>query len=99
MPSAHYLRVKRHADKKAAILRAYKEAMGCQSCGEDDPDCLDMHHRDPETKNPKLVGHGRRKNWQYNLNLTELAEEIEKCDVLCANCHRKEEARLRRLQV
>ena len=56
----------------------------CQECGEGHPACLVFHHRDPSTKlfnfnAPDLVGH----------SATEIEEELAKCDVLCANCHRK----------
>jgi predicted HNH restriction endonuclease len=60
----------------------YKAKKGC-SCGESRSACLDFHHRDPSTKVAsisKLLVLGR---------LKDLWEEIEKCDVLCANCHRK----------
>jgi hypothetical protein len=46
---------------------------------------LDYHHRDGEHKDmnvSKLISHGH--------GMDELRKEIEKCDVLCANCHRKE---------
>ena len=63
-----------------------KKAAGCMKCGEKDPACLDFHHRDPSTKISggvnRLAQHGRK-------SLLVVEAEIEKCDVLCANCHRK----------
>ncbi|SDF28828.1 homing endonuclease associated repeat-containing protein [Halorientalis regularis] len=58
---------------------------GCRECGEDDPACLDLHHRKPVEKEMEIStmvtsGYGKDR----------LRSEIEKCDVLCANCHRKE---------
>ena len=55
---------------------------GCVRCGEADPACLDFHHRDPTQK----LGHiGEFRKFGMERLLTEIA----KCDVLCANCHRK----------
>ena len=42
--------------------------------------CYDFHHVDPSTKKEKTV------NWTQEDNL--LREEMNKCSVLCANCHR-----------
>ncbi len=67
-------------------LKEYKSTLQCSRCPENNPVCLDFHHRDPETK---LFGIG---NDHYKVSLKKLQEEIAKCDVLCANCHRKEHA-------
>lgn len=67
--------------------------MGCRVCGERRAACLDFHHRDPAGKNPVLVRRGDWKPQQWpNLGWTDLAAEIEKCDVICANCHRVHDA-------
>ena len=60
----------------------YKETLQCCRCGQNHPATLDFHHEDPSQKTDnvfKLVGNG-----QYKKALAE----IEKCIVLCANCHR-----------
>lgn len=62
-----------------------KSSNGCRRCGESDPRCLDFHHRDSEEKDAnvsQLIIEEATKE--------RLGEEIEKCDVLCANCHRAE---------
>jgi len=55
----------------------------CIKCGEDHPSVLDFHHRNKEEKkftiSQSYMNHGKLK----------ILEEIKKCDVLCANCHRK----------
>lgn len=61
-----------------------KSERGCADCGESDPACLDFHHEDSEQKEmavAKMVtyGHGR----------DSLRDEMERCEVLCANCHQK----------
>jgi hypothetical protein len=64
-----------------------KEAAGCGQCGEADGRCLDFHHRPDEQKWLKIslmVTYGYRKE--------KLGAEMVKCDVLCANCHRRHHA-------
>ena len=62
---------------------AYKSTLACTQCGENHPAALDFHHviRDPSNRKVyELVANGAIK----------LAiEEVKKCVVLCANCHRK----------
>jgi hypothetical protein len=73
--------------KRLSIVKAYREARGCAGCGETHPAILDLHHRDPADKHPRF------KKWGANawkrLSYADIAAELEKCDVLCANCHRK----------
>jgi hypothetical protein len=67
-------------------LREYKSHLRCERCGEDHPACLDFHHRDPEQKEvivSKLVD---QRGW----GIERILREIAKCEVICANCHRKE---------
>lgn len=59
----------------------------CARCVEDDPVCLDFHHTDPKTK-VAAVSHMVAKQFAK----AGILAEIEKCIVLCANCHRKEHA-------
>ena len=69
--------------RRAAILEAIRERLVCQNCGERHPGCLDFHHRDPSQKDfhiARLLDRG---------SVAKVLAEIEKCDVLCANCHRK----------
>ncbi len=53
-------------------------------CGEDHWACLEFHHRDPAQKDMHISdlrrGTGSKKR---------ILEEVAKCDVMCANCHRK----------
>ena len=78
---------------KRAYIRAFKEASGCISCQEDDYRCLDLHHLDPEEKNPRMRLKRREgKTWAISfteLSWPDLEAELAKCIVLCANCHRK----------
>ena len=58
-------------------------AKGCCKCGETRPYVLDFHHRDP-SKKVNTINH-MIKSSSYE----KVLEELEKCDVLCANCHRE----------
>ncbi|WP_440988371.1 homing endonuclease associated repeat-containing protein [Haloarchaeobius baliensis] len=62
-----------------------KADAGCSNCGESDPACLDYHHRDGVDKDMNVS-----QLISYGYGMDALQEEIAKCDVLCANCHRKE---------
>jgi len=80
-PEAYRLNQKRYIRKRRKWLQAYKHTVGCKLCPENDPRCLDFHHRDSATKKFKIAG--------LPCSLEKLKEEIKKCDVICANCHRK----------
>jgi len=57
-------------------------------CGESNPLVLDFDHKDPNKKS-FTIGSVARKGW----SLEVLYKEIDKCDVVCANCHRIRTAR------
>ena len=95
----HYLANKQRYIEQAAVskrklilertryLLEFFAANPCKDCGESDPVVLEFDHRDPATKSFD-VGNGLASHvWA-----TVLAE-IEKCDVVCANCHRKRHRR------
>lgn len=70
--------------KRKHRLRDLKRDRACQRCGYSNPCALDFHHRDPSTKEFDIA----QKAW--SVSEERLIAEIEKCDVLCANCHREE---------
>lgn len=57
----------------------------CITCGENDPIVLEFDHRDPSEKFKEI-------SKLMNYSTKRLIEEINKCDVLCANCHRRKTA-------
>jgi hypothetical protein len=60
-----------------------KQGLKCKLCGENDPRCIDFHHIDPKLKTMNCADF-------LNMSCkTRLLKEIEKCEALCANCHRK----------
>ena len=61
-----------------------KHATGCHFCQELEPICLDFHHRLQFEKHLSISEMiNRHSNWD------KIITEIEKCVVVCANCHRK----------
>ena len=73
--------------KKIAMIRDYRAAHGCSDCGENHPACLDLHHLDPSTKDPRL-GKIKGRRWDA-LSFADIETELQKCIVLCSNCHKK----------
>lgn len=62
-------------------IRAIKQASGCVDCGERDPVVLDFDHlRDKEFD---ISQSPARYSWD------RIEAEIQKCEVVCANCHRR----------
>lgn len=67
--------------KKKCI--AYKGG-SCIKCGYSKyAGALDFHHRDPNQKDFSF-SKARRKMWS-----SKIEKELDKCDLLCANCHRE----------
>ena len=81
-------------DEITALYNASKIKLGCLHCKKkfkNDPEVLDYHHPNPENKRQPVSSFWRT-SWQQ---FKKMKEEWEKCIVLCANCHRKEEKRIR----
>ena len=76
-------KVKEYKTNLRAEWQAYKSTLVCTVCGESDPATLDFHHAVRDPTNRKLSDLLR--NGAYK----DAHEEIKKCVVLCANCHRK----------
>lgn len=74
---------------KKHIINYLKEH-SCIICGEKDIVVLEFDHRNPKEKKFS-IGH----HTSMYLNLETIDEEIKKCDVLCANCHRRKTAKNR----
>lgn len=78
----YILKAKNYRNIFAEWFRNLKINLSCEKCGEDRYWVLDFHHVDPKTKDfdvSVLVN-------KCSKNL--LLKEIDKCIVLCANCHR-----------
>jgi len=62
--------------------RSFKATLSCVKCGQNHPATLDFHHIDSSTKEASV-----NKLIKYRA-FKRAMEEVKKCDVLCANCHR-----------
>lgn len=74
---------KLYRQKRQDWLWELKCGLCCVKCGESHPACLDFHHTDPKNKDgliSKLIARA---------SMDRVIAEIEKCETLCANCHRK----------
>ena len=69
-------------DEARQYVWLYLTTHACISCGESDPRVLEFHHRYGKDRAiSEMVGGG------YPIHTIQA--EIDKCDVLCANYHRK----------
>jgi len=62
--------------------REFKSTLKCVHCGFSHPAALDFHHVVKSKTNRRV--HVLLRNYAYKA----LEEELKKCIVLCANCHR-----------
>lgn len=70
---------------KIDYVKRYKQEGKCTRCGESHPSCLVFHHINGEkTENISRM----RDTSEYDLE--DIKREIDKCQLVCANCHRKE---------
>lgn len=62
----------------------YKKTLQCEHCGNNDHRVFDFHHRDKSKKEgtvSEMATCGRN-------SIETIKKEIDKCNVLCSNCHR-----------
>lgn len=78
---------KRRDDWRRWLLE-FKSSLCCVECGENHPSCLEFHHRNPEDKDFNIAGFATKQMFNDKKQQVIL-KEIDKCDVLCSNCHRK----------
>jgi hypothetical protein len=77
-----------YKQRSCSFVLEYLQAHPCMDCGEADVVVLEFDHRDPSTK-------------MYNIGTMldrcfkseKILEEISKCDVVCANCHKRRTAK------
>lgn len=74
---AKYMRERRKNRRDDLIARKGRR---CQVCASEE--ALEFDHRQPETKSFVLSGRHLDGNWD------RILQELEKCDLLCKECHR-----------
>lgn len=81
-------KTRKRRKEASRFLSEYLVGKSCVDCGETDRVVLEFDHRVPEEKRmnvSQLVGKGRP--------IEMIRAEIEKCDIRCANCHRRKTAK------
>lgn len=61
----------------------FKKALKCSRCEENHPATLDCHHINPNEKDYNISHMINR------FSKSRILKELEKCIILCSNCHRK----------
>jgi len=80
--------------KKLKAMAVELKGGKCQICGyEKCISALDFHHIDEKTKSFDLSTRGLTRSWE------KIKNEIEKCILVCSNCHREIHAGLVKLPV
>jgi hypothetical protein len=77
-------RKKALVEERTLYVAAFLREHPCVDCGEDDPIVLEFDHRRDKKFSISAGLQGRR--WQ------DVLDEIAKCEVVCANCHRSRTA-------
>ena len=76
--------VKRRKDEIRKWFWEYKKSLKCSKCSEAHPAIIDFHHKKDKEKEMAIsymVANG--------FSIKKIKEELNKCQVVCANCHRK----------
>lgn len=74
---AAYMRARRARRRERLLALAGDR---CCLCGSQED--LQFDHRDPRSRRFRLTGPGLDRSW------AEIIEELQRCDLLCASCHR-----------
>ena len=81
---AYLIAAVRARRKKIRHMSVEYKGGKCQQCGYNRCiDALEFHHIDPSKKDFNVSQRGYTRSWK------RVVEELEKCIMLCANCHRE----------
>ena len=71
-------------ERNRSWLNTYKRENSCELCEESDFVCLDFHHLDAGDKDNQKVSY-----LVQNSTIDRIMEEIDRCMLVCSNCHRR----------
>ena len=71
-------------ERNSKYIRSYLENNCCVDCGEKDPIVLEFDHKGDKRYNISDM---------TTFSIEILQEEIDKCEIRCANCHRRKTAK------
>ena len=77
----HKQQYKKYNQDRVRWFKDYKKTLKCKICGEDRPEALCFHHKNPKEKKYDIG------EMVITHNQKEVILEITKCDILCINCH------------
>lgn len=83
-PDYYRNRNKRRLEELLRWYRELKQPLQCAVCGENHISYLEFHHNNPAQKE-MTISKCVRNGWSK----TRILQEMAKCTILCANCHRK----------
>jgi len=73
-------KAKNYTNDMRSLVNDYKKEKGCKYCSENRYWVLEFHHlSEKEIEVSQLIKY---------CNIEKLIKEIEKCEVVCANCHK-----------
>ncbi len=75
-------RTKEWKQAKTAWFLEYKKTLCCKKCGDKRHYVLEFHHLGSKEDSVAEM-------MQRGVKIARVKEEIAKCEVLCANCHRE----------
>ena len=86
----HYAKnIQQYLDRNKRTIERNKQLLleaksrPCSECGGSFlPNLMDLHHRDPKEKEGEIT------KMANNTSTKKFKKELDKCDPLCANCHR-----------
>lgn len=81
----YVVQVAERRKRNANVINAYKSTLKCSNCPENHPACLEFHHDVEKGKKEFNISDALRLGY----SLKRIFEEIKKCTILCANCHKK----------
>lgn len=82
--NCHKNYVKQQYNKRKDLVNDIKANYKCAKCGENRFYVLDFHHLNPDDKNNTIA-----RLTANTSKIENIQTEIDKCIVLCANCHRE----------
>ena len=78
--------VKERKEELKIWFQGYQKSLTCERCGEERWYVLEFHHKEPRGENHTITDLVHRLCWSKENILKEIQE---KCEILCANCHKE----------
>ena len=78
-------KIKKRKQEWKKWWKEYKKLLKCNRCPENDWRTLDFHHKNRKTKFLEVSVMVHR-----GFSKKNILTEIDKCEVICSNCHRRE---------